>query len=514
MNSLFAPVIRGLSKVVGRAASFLCSRSFLAPALGMIVADVSYRVLRATRMQWNDVRLIPTFSFVSGYDLYALPDSGPILNTVYGPVAAVAYLPAALFSTPTGAILCGSLLSVLFVLLPAFLLLREVRHGVGSHLFVLLCCVVYFHLRFSPAIEFSDIHVDPPTMGLCLLAWWFALRHGGRPGFSLYLAGAAVCASLAPWAKQSSAPVAAAIFLYFLLAAERGTAWRYLVSVAVASIALLSAAVAAFGRENLEFTLLEIPLRQPSIFHKWGWYEPLVEDFMDMAVVATVAVIALMVRGSGRSPDTSSSESVRNAAWPYFLLTALAVVPLAVPAFLVVGGALNNFLFIDLFLTLAVAGWFMSVLSDPSALEDGGMLEGAKLVLALLLVAQIGRAVPDVVQLRGLIPTYDQGVSARAHRFALQHPQSIYLPWNPLASLMADGELYHVGYGVVDRELAGIPISEQHYRRHLPSWLEYVAFKHGYGIEPNLFPRFPEFRCRVEFDDMPDWQIYTSLVST
>ena len=100
----------------------------------MVAADLAYRALRATRTQWNDVRLIPSFSFVSEYDLYALPDSGPILNMVYGPVAALAYLPATLFSTPTGAILCGSLLSMVFVLVPAFLLVREcrVRYGLES----------------------------------------------------------------------------------------------------------------------------------------------------------------------------------------------------------------------------------------------------------------------------------------------------------------------------------------------------------------------------------------------
>ena len=129
-------------------------------------------------MQWNDVRLIPTFPFVSDYDLYTLSDSGPILNLVYGPVAALAYLPATLFSVPTGAILCGSLLSVLFVLLQTFLPLREMRHGRGTHLFALLCCVVYFHLHFSPAIEISEIDVDPPAMGVCLLAWRFAVGHG------------------------------------------------------------------------------------------------------------------------------------------------------------------------------------------------------------------------------------------------------------------------------------------------------------------------------------------------
>ena len=476
----------------------------------MVAADLAYRALRATRIQWNDVRLIPTFSFVSGYDLYALPDSGPILNMVYGPVAALAYLPATLFSTPTGAILCGSLLSMVLVLLPAFLLVREcrVRYGLESHLFVLLCFVVYFHLRFSPAIELSDIHVDPATMGLCLLAWWFAMRHGDEPGFSPSLVGAAACVSLAPWAKQSSAPVAAVILLYFLLAGTRGAAWRYLASTGVISVALLSGALWAFGGENLKFSLLDVPLRQPSILHKWGWYEPLVEDFMDMGVVAAVAAMVLMVRGRGGAPDGSSPDRTRNSVWSFFVLTALVALPLAVPAFLVVGGALNNYLLIDLFMTLAVVGWFMSVLSDGALPSDGRIAKGAKLVLALLLVAQMGRALPDVVQLRGLIPTYDQGISARAYRFALEHPQAVYLPWNPLASLMADRELYHVAYGVVDREYAGIPIDEAHYRRHLPPRLEYVAFKHGFGIEGKLLRRFPEFRCRVEFEGMPDWSFY------
>src|SRR5207253_1569440 len=64
---------------------------------------------------WNGSRLAPIFALVRGYRLYYPATEGPILDTLYGPVAVLAFLPATLFRTPTAAILAAGALEVAFV---------------------------------------------------------------------------------------------------------------------------------------------------------------------------------------------------------------------------------------------------------------------------------------------------------------------------------------------------------------------------------------------------------------
>ena len=71
-------------------------------------------VLGTLASDWNGSRLAPTFALLYGYQLYYPATEGPITNHVYGPVAALAYLPATIFRTPTPAILAGGALQVAF----------------------------------------------------------------------------------------------------------------------------------------------------------------------------------------------------------------------------------------------------------------------------------------------------------------------------------------------------------------------------------------------------------------
>src|SRR5262245_49376703 len=78
-------------------------RVVVSAALGTLISD------------WNGARLAPTFALLYGYRLYYPASEGPVLNNVYGPVGALAFLPATVFRTPTLAILAGGMLQVGFV---------------------------------------------------------------------------------------------------------------------------------------------------------------------------------------------------------------------------------------------------------------------------------------------------------------------------------------------------------------------------------------------------------------
>src|SRR5262249_36491775 len=80
------------------------------PLLGVVVAHSAIQAVLdgPYRSHWNAVRLTPPLSLVSGYTLYYGAESGPVTGNIYVPFATMAYLPAAVASTPTGALRLGT----------------------------------------------------------------------------------------------------------------------------------------------------------------------------------------------------------------------------------------------------------------------------------------------------------------------------------------------------------------------------------------------------------------------
>lgn len=93
----------------------------------------------------------------------------------------------------------------------------------------------------------------------------------------------------------------------------------------------------------------------------------------------------------------------------------------------------------------------------------------------------------------------------RELEYTLKHPGKMYFPWNPLAGLMAEGKLYHFSYGLVDRDLAGFPITLEHFQEHLPSQLKYIATPpEDFVIKKYL----PDFNRQVQIPELSTWLIY------
>ncbi len=135
-----------------------------------------------------------------------------------------------------------------------------------------------------------------------------------------------------------------------------------------------------------------------------------------------------------------------------------------------------------------------------------GLFKGVTAALALVVTVQILRAVPDIA----LIPTRfvelrDRHYSQQAYAFARQNPGTTYFPWHMLASLMAEGKLYHTEGGLAQWEDADFPVSEERLRSHLPLNMRYLAFIGPFGARSS--ERLPEFSCRVEMPELPGWTV-------
>ena len=86
--------------------------ALLLPVFGVLAGLlVLGPILESPSLSWNDLRLAPPAALTRGYDLYYLPGDGPMLGHIYGPIAALTYLPVTLLPTPSLAIRAGGSLS-------------------------------------------------------------------------------------------------------------------------------------------------------------------------------------------------------------------------------------------------------------------------------------------------------------------------------------------------------------------------------------------------------------------
>ena len=89
-----------------------------------------------------------------------------------------------------------------------------------------------------------------------------------------------------------------------------------------------------------------------------------------------------------------------------------------------------------------------------------------------------------------------------AYEFALRHPGEAYFPWQPLASLLAEGRLYHFEYGMFDRFLAGYDPTSEHVRACVPPRLRWLVGRTPLWTFSHFFPEYSE---QTELKELPGW---------
>src|SRR3989338_754023 len=197
-------------------------RFLVLPIFVSLLWLLAYRVLWAIYYYHNWDRLQATFALAHGISIYHGLNDGVVLNTIYGPVAFLLYLPAALTNDPhlSMRIAVGIVMACFF--LPALLhFWGRKKPAEDSYapdtatrfLAFFLFCSFPLVVSALRAAAFN-IHVDGAALGLSALAWLplYCFQNSRCPDPWLWFS--ALAAVLAVWTKQVTVPLLIALPLY------------------------------------------------------------------------------------------------------------------------------------------------------------------------------------------------------------------------------------------------------------------------------------------------------------
>ncbi|MCP4664358.1 MAG: hypothetical protein GY856_53925 [bacterium] len=452
---------------------------------------------------WDSARVAPSVALTCGYDLYYGAESGPIMTTHYGPVKALLYLPAALASTPTAAIMIAGTLNVLIVLVP--LLLFHLRGnwaeppartiGLAGFVFSASALLIAEPTRMMV----TRVHVDAPAVGLGLLSCFLLLVPGERPN-RRRLASAAACAVLATWSKQIEVPLILAQAAFLGWACGRRVMWSYIAWSALLGAVVSASFLAVFGLENMRFNLVTLPSR---ILGHGDWTE-FSAGFLELLTRSSflLLILFLALRRIQRSPAGGERRPIFATPWALPVTVAVFLAPTSVLSRVIHGGDPNSY---HSFFYLLVAASLILTHFEVTGSSGHRRRNGAR-VLFLLAAGALCLA-PELALPRHLFPLRDNP-QQEAYEFARKHPEEAFFPWNPLSTLLADGKLYHFDYTMNFRKVAGFSPSDAHVREHVPRRIRYVIYHRSY-YQKSALQFLPEFTHEQSLDELPDWIVTT-----
>jgi hypothetical protein len=464
---------------------------------------------------WSAARLAPAMGLGHGYALYSPPRSGPATGWIYPPLATLAYYPATLIPDPTGAVLAGRLLSLVYFFVPAAWLLLTDRAGrtrwSGLSGILLFSTFALLSIQSRPLRYCStEIHADAPALGLAAVAVGLMAR--GRPEDRPWGRGAALLlATLSVWTKQLTAPVLIVVLpIWALVTRGLKGLFQYLAMALAVGLGLSLTLLAAFDARSTVFNIITIPLLHPRRFES---LTPALVNLLDLEKRQVLLLLLLAAGGLGqlarRSWRRGPGRGLTSETWPLFLLVAVAEFPISLLAYVKVGGDDNNLGFLLYFLTLAgllMHARLMTTHPAPGGGDGSTMSFRGILVLNLILTLLVAQEIALAFARRG--PTW-QGQQRAALRHIERHRGEVFFPWNPLEHLAVEGRLYHFEYGVFDRILAGYPPSPEHFRRYIPEHTRLVCYPPGTTVGDRVTLRYlSEFRERVRVEELPDWECY------
>ena len=469
---------------------FVAGRWFFILSSAVLALVALHRAVGGAYLPWYDVRLAATFRLREFGEIYSSSDAGAILCTLYPPLAHLFYLPATLFSSPNAALITASSLAIVACLGAVAWTILSDNAKSDRGLRGLLFLFVAWHMSSAGALGGAwGIHADAPAFAFGIAACAFAIR--GKP------VSAAIAGSCALWAKQTAGPFLIVLAAYYLLRRDRDALRRFIASCAAMNAVAFALFSSWFGSEKLLFGLFGVASRQPINPLSAFRFDGAIATSLDLAVPVTIILFAAAAAGK------TATEILPARVW-LFLGSAVALLPLGALGRMKYGGAINNYGIAQLCLALGLA---LGVLAVCALNRD--LARPVRLTLALVIALQMLSSAPALIQLRKDVANLEAAGSQAAFLFAREHPGEAYFPWRPMASLMAEGELYHAGYGLFDWSLADLEVSDERFRKHLPKNLRYVAFQQfGQEADREVMRRLPEFGCRTKLEELPGWTVF------
>jgi hypothetical protein len=403
------------------------------------------------QVQWNAPRLTPCFALARGLTIYGTRDHGPYLGWTYGPVSPLFLLPATWTANLTASYAIAFVLNLVAFVLPAWLAIRLALPSGRARSLALLFWASLTLSGATTLLPFAYLHVD-----LLCLAWLIGsvalLGRGLRAARPLgWILAAALTTSLAIWTKQSAlaAPFVLAVALWW--EGRRREATWFLLGSLFATAALGAVFVSWFGAEPLAFNLVE--------FHR---HNPWRDDWKDffLALPRSIAgwlmagVAVLWMRRRSTHPSLVGSEVERLLLW-----LAVGSAPLGLIAALKVAGGWNSLHSLSL-LVLALA----IVLGRTVSACWTDLTRRNPIFLALAGPAVAGLLAAAIADLRWTPSTVQSDDLA----YARLHPGKLYLPWNPLLTLITDGRIYPFDDALLCLGRAGLEAPRASVQKEIP----------------------------------------------
>ena len=496
----------------GRARSWRWLLVLLPPAVLAALVRLVEGISAVTATEWSARRLSASIGLVNGYRILPGPGDGPVTDFFYGPVAAIAYTPAAIFSSPTGALWAGAVLSTGFLLLPFAWLLRHVSRGGNPALPVLALAgvILAWTHETRPAIDLGSIHADPPALGLALSAYaCLVVGRGWRERSRL--ACSALLALLAVWAKQPAAPILLALPVYVWACDGWRTAVRYLAWLAALGLVISLAFVLWVGIDGLVYNLLILPSRQPwkeELLH--GRLAVLLHSLRQLTWLCRWPILlSIGLAAASQLWRGPVHARLRENVWIGTIWIALCMVPTAALGWVKAGGDYNSYGFATYFLWTGALLGLVEI-----AIRGGGVVRraagtGLATIALVGIVSELlapGRSVAlarTVARIRGRQTDRFE----TAYRHARRYPGQIYFATNPLITLLAEGKLYTSCYGVWGRGLAGETMTEEQLRAHMPPDFRLVAVATAFPCA-RWMPLLSGFHYRTALPELWGWFVF------
>jgi len=481
---------------------------------GVVLVHLFERIAQGPMDGWNAGRLATSIALLQGFDIYPKLDEGPILDFMYGPVAALAYTPAAVAASPTSAIWIGIALSLLFTLAPfAWFVTRtfEPRERVFAAAAV-VCFGLFCTYDTGLQIAAWSIHADAPAMGFSGLACVCLLVGRGSPT-NRRLFGAAVLAVLAVWSKQPAAPIVIALPLYIWIRDGRQDAMRCVFWFGAVGAVVSLTFVLWFGFEDLFFNMFRIPFGHP-----WKSSSSkliaLLDAFLRLAWESRFAITSILgVVAMTFERGMSLRTWMREQSWIGFAWVGIFMIPTAVLGNVKIGGSLSPFALTTWFLAAAGIGGLTQLAArspQTRARFTGIALAGVMaFAIGFELVEEQRRAAFEEAVFQ--IQHRDDNPQEQGLAFARAHPGEVLFVSNPLIGLYSDAALHHSFKGILDRVVSGLaPPGPELLRAYNPPRLSYLATRRSGRNSAFERPDFlyPDFDTRIQPKRMDHHKIW------
>ncbi len=330
---------------------------------------------------------------------------------------------------------------------------------------------------------------DAPTLGLAISSI-VLLFYRRKP---VVLVGAAGCAVLACWCKQSAIPFLFVAPLYILIADGLIAAISYVLILAIVGAVTSTAMLLSFGPFNMQFHMMQLPAA-----HGWEnedefsrlqlFFRAVLALIQELLPTLGLIAFTLLVRHLllPKPIATVGPRKTRIIAWaranPWlmFVIAAIFLLPSALLGFLKVGGYVNNFSLTHTFVLLTAMTLLMrlyaqirSLLANASSMALPIAPTHVRTIVlcsvGLLVMLEWPKVLLDPKRMSSTYRTIARpwdNQQEKIYDFAQANPGIVYFPWNTLSTLLAERRLYHFEWGLHDRYEADITPSNAQIRAH------------------------------------------------